>query len=77
MSGPTHVLRRLEAEAMRLYAANKSPDLTPSRTYGNSTTTGSYTRPPMGGNRAGADDHLLHGSLGMGPQIAPTQNSRS
>jgi len=70
MSGPTHVLRRLEAEAMRLYAANKDPALVPSRTYGNSTTTGSYSRPRMGGNRAGEDDHFRHVSKGTGPQIA-------
>ena len=62
-------LQRREAQAQRLYAANKDVNLTPSVTFTNATTTGLYSGNSMASVRAGADDHLEHASRGMGKQL--------
>ena len=65
----TRDLQRKEATAARLYAATKPADLTPSVTYTNATTKGSYRGNSMGSTRAGSDDQLVHVSRGLGKQI--------
>ena len=62
-------LRTREATAARLYAATKPANLVPSITFTNATTTGLYTGNSMSSVRAGADDHLVHVSRGMGKQL--------
>ena len=65
----TRDLQRKEATAQRLYAASKDTNIVPSITFTNATTTGLYSGNSMASVRAGADDHLVHASRGMGKQL--------
>lgn len=65
----SRIFQKQAADEQKAYAAAKAKNLTPSITYGNATTAGSYTSPvwPV---RAGADQNLEIPSLPMGAQIA-------
>jgi len=57
------------ASEYRAERAARCPKLTPSITWTNATTRGSYTGNSMNSGRAGADDHMQHRSAAMGAQI--------
>lgn len=61
---PSLVERQRAAVAQKLYAATKRKDLTPPRTYVNTTTSGIYQGHGMASNRQGANDALLIPSKG-------------
>lgn len=73
MSNPTN--QQIRDKQLQDYLAERkarNPKLTPSITYTNASTSGSYTGNRMGSARAGADQHFQFLSCGPRAQIVRT-----